>query len=111
QYVRGAVCDINGMVRARTSVPTHATTGHARVIDLVMLAESLVAAAGLSINDITQTVLGSPGVYDPQHDHVALAGALPGWEKRNVLADLREAFGPTLMIENDVDAAALAEQA
>ena len=111
QYVRGAVCDINGTVRARTSVPTHATTGHARVIDLVMLAESLVAAAGLSISDITQTVLGSPGVYDPQHDHVALAGALPGWEKRNVLADLREAFGPTLMIENDVDAAALAEQA
>src|SRR6266571_4149215 len=39
------------------------------------------------------------------------AGALAGWALPAVLARLRAAFGPELMVENDVDAAALAEQA
>jgi predicted NBD/HSP70 family sugar kinase len=111
QYLRGAIADVSGAIRARTSVQTQATTGHARVANLVALADSLLSAAGLALGDITQTVLGSPGVYDPQRDQLALAGGLPGWEKPGVLAELRQAFGPTLMIENDVDAAALAEQA
>jgi predicted NBD/HSP70 family sugar kinase len=42
---------------------------------------------------------------------VLLAGALPGWENPRVLIELRAAFGDGLMIENDVDAAALAERA
>jgi predicted NBD/HSP70 family sugar kinase len=111
QFLRGAIADITGMIRARASRRTHSTTGRARVADLVALGESLLAEAGLSMQQITQTVLGSPGVYDTRRDHLSLAGALPGWEKPTVLAQLRQAFGTTLMIENDVDAAALAEQA
>ena len=111
QYVRGAVADVAGVIRARTSVKTQASSGHARVADLVALADSLLHDAGITRADITQTVLGSPGVHDPQRGRIALAGALPGWEKPGVLAELREAFGAALMIENDVDAAALAEQA
>ena len=72
---------------------------------------SLCAQAGLGRADITQTVLGSPGVYDPRRDALALAGGLPGWDRPQVLAELRAAFGAGLMIENDVDAAALAERA
>jgi predicted NBD/HSP70 family sugar kinase len=111
QFLRGAVSDISGKILARASVTSRADTGSARVAELVELARKLLAEAGLTIDDITQTVLGSPGVHDPQRDHLALAGGLPGWEKPTVLAELRLAFGPTLMIENDVDAAALAEQA
>ena len=111
QFLRGAVADITGTIRARASRRTHSTTGRARVADLVALGDSLLAEAGLSMQQITQTVLGSPGVYDTRRDHLSLAGALPGWEKPAVLAQLRQAFGSTLMIENDVDAAALAEQA
>jgi predicted NBD/HSP70 family sugar kinase len=111
QFLRGAVADVSGVVRSRSSVKSQATTGHARVAELIALGESLVGAAGISIGEVTQTVVGSPGVYDPRRDHLAFAGALPGWEKPAVLADLRRALGPALMIENDVDAAALAEQA
>jgi predicted NBD/HSP70 family sugar kinase len=50
-------------------------------------------------------------VYDPQRDSLALAGALPGWDKPLVLTELRRAFGATLIMVNDVDAAALAERA
>ncbi len=110
-YLRGAICDISGAVRARRSVRASGTTGHARVEDLVALADRLLAEAGLAMADVTQTVLGSPGVHDARRDQIALAGGLPGWQQPSVLVELRRAFGRTLMIENDVDAAALAERA
>ena len=40
-----------------------------------------------------------------------LTGGLRGWDRPAALAGLREAFGPSLVIEDDVDAAALAERA
>jgi predicted NBD/HSP70 family sugar kinase len=111
EYLRGAVCDIVGTVRARTSVRAHATDGAGRVAELAKLAGSLLDEAGLTATDLTQTVLGSPGVYDRRRDVLALAGGLPGWEDPGVLTELRRAFGDALMIENDIDAAALAERA
>ncbi|MGH8889830.1 MAG: ROK family protein, partial [Acidothermaceae bacterium] len=41
---------------------------------------------------------------------LGLAGSLPGWESPSVLRDLRDAFGDHLMVENDIDAAAVAER-
>jgi predicted NBD/HSP70 family sugar kinase len=110
-YVRGAVCDVTGTVRARRSLDARGASGHARVVDLIRLADELLLDAGITLDSVTQTVLGSPGVHDARSDHIALAGGLPGWEKPAVLADLRAAFGRSLMIENDIDAAALAERA
>jgi predicted NBD/HSP70 family sugar kinase len=111
EYVRGGVADLAGTVRCRSSVRIRSASGAGRVAELVTLADKLVAEAGLTTVDITQTVLGSPGIHDPRRDQLALAGGLPGWEKPAVLTELRRAFGPSLMIENDVDAAALAERA
>jgi predicted NBD/HSP70 family sugar kinase len=42
---------------------------------------------------------------------MALTGGLSGLSRPAVLTGLREAFGENLVVENDVDAAALAEQA
>jgi predicted NBD/HSP70 family sugar kinase len=111
QFIRGAVTDLSGTLRAQSSLRVKGVSGHRRVAELAALAEMLCTEAGLAIGDITQTVLGSPGVYDPQRDALTLAGGLPGWEDPVVLTDLRRAFGPTLMLENDIDAAALAERA
>jgi predicted NBD/HSP70 family sugar kinase len=111
EYVRGAVCDFAGAVRARDAVRTRAKTRRGRVAELVRLAERLCGELQLSIADMTQTVLGSPGVYDRRRDALVLSGALEDWDHPHLLRDLRAAFGATLMIENDVDAAALAEQA
>ena len=111
QFLRGAVCDLSGVRRARSSLRTGATTGHERVAELRRLARGLCADAGIDLADVTQTVLGTPGVLDPQRDALRLAGALPQWDQPSVLAELRSAFGPALRLENDVNAAALAEQA
>ena len=111
RYLRGAVADLAGEVRVRLSVPVHATTLADRVAELVALADELCARAGITRAEITQTVVGSPGVYDPQRDLMALTGCLPGWDQPEAVARLRAAFGPALAIENDADAAALAERA
>jgi predicted NBD/HSP70 family sugar kinase len=111
RYLRGAVADLAGEVRARLSVPVRATTVGGRVAELVELADELCARAGITRATVTQTVVGSPGVYDPQRNLMALTGGVPGWDQPEALAGLRTAFGPALAIENDVDAAALAERA
>src|SRR5262249_13680272 len=82
-----------------------------RVGELPGRADGLCAQAGVTRGEIPQTVIGSPGVYDPRRNAMALTGELPGWDRPAVLERLREAFGPSLAVENDVDAAALAERA
>jgi predicted NBD/HSP70 family sugar kinase len=111
RYLRGAVADLAGEVRVRLSVPVHAITLADRVAELVALADELCARVGITRAEVTQTVVGSPGVYDPQRDLMALTGCLPGWDQPEAVIRLRAAFGPALAIENDADAAALAERA
>jgi predicted NBD/HSP70 family sugar kinase len=111
EYLRGAILDLTGAVRARTSLRTRTGGGTARVAELADLGKMLCAEVGLATGDISQTVLGSPGIYDPARDAITLSGGLPGWDEPVVVRELRQAFGDSLMLENDVDAAALAEQA
>jgi predicted NBD/HSP70 family sugar kinase len=111
EYLRGGIADLAGTVRSRLSVRTKAGDAMARIQELVDLTGTLAAEAGIEVTQLTQTVLGSPGVYDPRLDALTLTGRLSGWDSPATLAALRERFGPTLMIENDVDAAAIAERA
>ena len=110
KYLRGAVADLAGEVRTRDSRKVGATSVRGRLAELVELADDLCARAGTSRQAVTQTVIGTPGVYDPQRNAIALTGGLAGWDRPAALAGLREAFGPAVALENDVDAAALAEQ-
>jgi predicted NBD/HSP70 family sugar kinase len=111
EYLRGAISDVAGTVRVRDTMMTRAKSRRGRISELARLADRMCARAGLTRAAITQTVLGSPGVYDPGRDALSLAAALEGWEHAELVPGLRTVFGETLMIENDVDAAALAERA
>jgi predicted NBD/HSP70 family sugar kinase len=111
KYVRGAIADLSGEIRARYSMPARATSVRGRVAELVGVADTLCDSVSVSRPAITQTVIGSPGVYDPRRNAMKLTGGLRGWDRPAALAGLREAFGPSLVMENDVDAAALAERA
>lgn len=110
KYLRGAVADLAGEVRTRDSRKVAATSVRGRLAELVELADDLCARAGTSRQGVTKTVIGTPGVYDPRRDAIALTGGLAGWDRPAALAGLREAFGPSVALENDVDAAALAER-
>jgi predicted NBD/HSP70 family sugar kinase len=111
EYVRGAIADLSGEIRARSSVRAHATSVRGRVAELVGLADLLCHDASVPRAAITQTVIGSPGVYDPRRNAMKFTGGLRGWDRPAALAGLREAFGPSLVMENDTDASALAERA
>ena len=110
KYLRGAVADLAGEVRTRDSRKVGATSVRGRLAELVELADDLCARAGTARQTVTQTVIGTPGVFDPQRNAIALTGGLAGWDRPAALAGLREAFGPSVALENDVDAAALAER-
>jgi predicted NBD/HSP70 family sugar kinase len=110
KYLRGAVADLAGEVRTRDSRTVVATSVRGRLAELVELADDLCDRAGTSRQAVTQTVIGTPGVYDPQRNAIALTGGLAGWDRPAALTGLREAFGPSVALENDVDAAALAER-
>jgi predicted NBD/HSP70 family sugar kinase len=110
KYLRGAVADLAGEVRTRDSRKVVATSVRGRLAELVELADDLCARAGTARQAVTQTVIGTPGVYDPQRNSIALTGGLAGWDRPAALTGLREAFGPSVALENDVDAAALAER-
>jgi len=110
QYLRGAVADLTGDVLARSQLRTKAPSTGGRLAELIALADGLCGDAGIARSAITQTVIGSPGVYDPRRNAIMLAGQLAAWGKPAVLADLRAAFGEQLVVENDVDAATLAER-
>ena len=110
EFLRGAVADLAGNTRCRLNVRTRAADAMARIQELSDLAATLAADAGITTGQLTQTVIGSPGVYDARLDALTLTGRLSGWDSPATLTALRDRFGPSLMIENDVDAAALAER-
>jgi predicted NBD/HSP70 family sugar kinase len=110
QYLRGALADLTGAAVARSELRTKASSASGRVAELVRLSDELCAEAGITRSAVTQTVIGTPGVYDPRHNAISLAGELAGWAKPAVLEGLRTAFGEQLVVENDADAATLAER-
>ncbi len=110
QYLRGALADLTGAAIARSQLRTRASSASGRVTELVALADELCADAGIVRSAVTQTVIGTPGVYDPRRDVISLAGELAAWGKPAVVAGLKEAFGEQLVVENDADAATLAER-
>jgi predicted NBD/HSP70 family sugar kinase len=111
EFVRGAVADLSGTVRARRSRSARSSSGAARVRELATLADELLRDAGVDGDGpLLETVVGSPGIVEPDGRALQLAPNLPGWERPAVLRDLRSLLGEETTIENDVDAAAVAER-
>lgn len=67
--------------------------------------------AGLAPGSLTRIAIGTPGALDPQSQKLRYAAHLPGWHCAGLLDRLTEALGAPVAIENDVNLAAVAEQA
>jgi predicted NBD/HSP70 family sugar kinase len=74
------------------------------------IARRLAAEAGVAWPQVTQAVLGSPGVFDPVRGYVAMAPNLPGWGRHGLVEAVHEELGTNVNFENDVNLAALAER-
>ena len=105
--VSAGVADVTGRVVAEVSVnPNDA----ANPVELVRGAvERACRTAGVEMSRLSAFVIGSPGVVDPRTGDPHLAINLPDWHE-GVLASLRGALHRPVIIENDVNLAALAER-
>jgi glucokinase len=86
-------------------------TGDARadVDRIVEQADALLAQAGLGRGDVSVVGLSVPGPLDLEAGQVIRPPNLPGWEAVPIREWLAEAFDCPVALENDANAAALAE--
>lgn len=110
ECLRAAISDLAGVVRARSAHPLPTGETPTRVREIATLADEMAAGAGLERQGFTQVVVGTPGIYDSASQVIRLAHDFPGWERPGLLQELREAFGESTTLENDVALAALAER-
>lgn len=109
-WVRAAIADIAGKTIARRDERARVASQRTLVGQIGAVAHRLVVEAGLSWTQVTQTALGSPGVFDPDRGYVAMAPNLPGWGRHGLVEAVRDQLGADVTFENDVNLAAIAER-
>jgi predicted NBD/HSP70 family sugar kinase len=110
RFLRGALCDLEGDVRARQDVEVDGVDAEVALRTIADLHESLAAASGLDADLIDGVVVGVPGVVEAGTGRLTLAENVPGLEDRAFGDEVRERLGLPVVLENDINLAALGEQ-
>jgi len=106
--VSAAVADVTGRRVAEVSGNPN---GAEDPVELVRgTIERACARAGIEVTRLSALVIGSPGVVDPRTGDPRLAVNLPAWHE-GALDALKDAWHKPVVIENDVNLAAMAERA
>ena len=109
-WIRVAAADLSGAIVARRDERNRARGARALVESVATVAHDVVAAAGLTWKRVAHTVVGGPGVFDPESDRLRHAPNVPGWSRPGVMSSLREALPPTVALDNDANLAAIGER-
>src|SRR3954452_8308946 len=110
RFVRGAVCDVRGEIRARHDVELPERTAAASLAAIDVLSHSLLAAARVTPARVDSVVLGVPGAVDVATTRISLAENVVGLEGEGFREQLAERLGLPVTIENDINLAALGER-
>jgi predicted NBD/HSP70 family sugar kinase len=110
RFVRGAVCDLAGEVRARQDLELTVAEVAGAVEAIERLHSSLLEMSGLDRDRIDGVVVGVPGVVEQGTGLLRVAENVAGLEGRAFASELQSALGLPVMLENDVNLAALGEQ-
>jgi len=95
---------------ARRRRPTAASGDPRADVDAIVRdLHALVAEAGLSLDAVESIGLSVPGPFDPQQGVLLKPPNLPGWNGVPIQAWMTSALGRPIAIDNDANAAALAE--
>ena len=95
RFLRGAICDLRGEIRARQDVELDGADAEGAIDAIAGLRISLAEASGLPADRIDGVVFGVPGVVDADTGRLTLATNVPGLEGRDWAGDLRERLGLT----------------
>jgi predicted NBD/HSP70 family sugar kinase len=110
RFLRGAVCDLRGNVRARQDVELPGADVNVVLDAAADLRTRLLAAGDLPVGALDGAVAGVPGVIESPTGRVGLAGNIPGLEGLRIGPALQERLGVPVTVENDVSLAAVGEQ-
>jgi predicted NBD/HSP70 family sugar kinase len=108
-FVRGALADLGGAIRARQDLELAEPTAGAALAQIEQLLASLLRAAEVEPGAVDGLVLGVPGAV--QGREIRLATNVAGLEGETFAQELAERLPFPLTIENDINLAALGEQA
>lgn len=100
------IVDDGGRVRSRVECPTDAERGYSEAIGRI---EKMLRAMTADGTKLTGIGIGSTGPVDPFTGEIGEVNFFPAWRGNNPVADLARIFGVSVAMENDADAAALAE--
>ena len=106
--VSAAVADVTGRRVAEVSGNPNGTSNPVELVRGTI--EQACASAGVEVTRLSALVIGSPGVVDPRTGDPRLAVNLPAWHE-GALDALTDAWHKPVVIENDVNLAAMAERA
>ncbi len=109
RWMRVALADLDGLILARRDEPNEAEDADGIIAAVAALARKVAAEADVPMDGILHTVVGGPGVIDPETRVVRYAVNLPGWGKEGVADRLEAQLGTALDLRNDADLAALGE--
>lgn len=109
-WIRVAAADLSGAIVARRDERNRARSATALVKAVAAVAHDVVAEAGLTWERVAHTVVGGPGVFDPDSDRFRHAPNVPGWSRPGVMSALREALPPRVALDNDANLAAVGER-
>ncbi|MEV6794258.1 ROK family transcriptional regulator [Streptomyces sp. NPDC051320] len=102
------VTDLLGVTLAEATLPIGRNTGTGPAVEqAVALLERTVHAAGAS--RLHSVGIGAPGLIDPVTGELRATTGLPAWHRKFVLA-LQQRLPATVLVENETNLAAIAEQ-
>ncbi|MGO4879214.1 MAG: ROK family protein [Bryobacteraceae bacterium] len=101
------IVDGRGRIVARAECPTAPQRGFADGI--ARMADMLRETAAAARAELHGIGIGCTGPVDPMRGVLGSVDLLPGWRGGQIVAELSSAFGVPAAMENDADAAGLAE--
>src|SRR5262249_13327037 len=110
RFVRGAICDLAGEVRARQGVELPGAAVAEAFEAREPLHCSLLETSGLERDRIDGIVVGIPGVVEQGTGLLRLVENVAGLEGRAFASELQHALDLPIRLENDINLAALGEQ-
>lgn len=108
--IRSTVVDARGTERPIVETPISEPGERTAIQDVRTALESACHAASLPVSAVTTVGIGVQAATDPAADRLRFTDAMAGWPRANVRGQLENELGVRVIIENDVNLAAVAER-
>ncbi|WP_435106370.1 ROK family transcriptional regulator [Nocardiopsis synnemataformans] len=106
RQVTATIADITGRIVSDVAVDPSASDDPVALVHTAVM--RLADTAGVALDRVRACVIGTPGVVDPRTGDIRFSFDLMSWHE-GILEALRADLKRSVMIENDVNLAALAE--